>query len=91
MPQRPCTIGWQLHTIQLCPSSERGPPEGPAGPYEQTHISKELGFSTHASSNHKRFSGLGVLLFVFSKFFFNLCAVYINKLLSPSKEPGVAG
>lgn len=56
----------------------------------QTHVSRELGFSTLASSIQERLSGLGVL-FVFSKFFFNLCAVYINKLLSLSKEPGAAG
>lgn len=34
----------------------------------QTHVSRELGFSTLASSIQERLSGLGVL-FVFSKFF----------------------
>lgn len=62
----------------------------------KTHVSRKLGFNTLSSSSQERLSGLGFLLFVFSRFLFcfvlfNLCAVYINKLLSFSKEPGVAG
>lgn len=59
----------------------------------KTHVSRKLGFSTLSSSSQERLSGLGFLLFLvgFCFVLFNLCAVYINKLLSFSKEPGVAG